>query len=869
MDDQNLSKEELLKKYNTNVKTGLSSSNIEELLSKYGKNQLKEKKKKSLLQKFIEQFKDLMVIILIIASIISFVIAILEHDKGELFEPLLIAFIVIMNAILGVVQESRAEKSLEALKKLSSQNARVIRDGKEIIIDAVNLFPGDIIKVEAGDFVPADARLLESSNLKCEESILTGESLPSEKDAYCEIEPDAQLGDRKNMIFSGCSVVLGTALALVVKTGMDTQIGNIANLLDNEEEQKTPLQEKMTQLGKYLGVMSLVACAIIFIIGFLNGIKLKDIFMTSVALAVSAIPEGLPATITIVLSIGVQRMVSKNAIIRKLTAVETLGSASIICSDKTGTLTKNRMTLVTAYTDALKKEEEITNNNSESVKELLKYATLCCDGAVTITENGEKHIGDPTETSIIKGAMINGMSKEELNNTHERIATIPFDSDRKLMTSVNKIDGKNVVIVKGAFECLMSKCIKGDLELAKKYTEDMSSKALRVIAIAYKYVDNIEEITEEKLESDLIFLGLVGMIDPAREEVKDAVDMCKMAGIKPIMITGDHITTAKAIAQKIGIYNENDLAITGKELDNLDENNFMSKIKNISVYARVSPQNKIRIVKAWQSLGEVVAMTGDGVNDSPALKAADIGCAMGITGTDVAKNASEMILTDDNFATIVHAVREGRGIYENIRKVIEYLIGSNIGEVLVVFVAMLLWRVTPLESMQLLWINLVTDGLPAIALGMTKVDKDVMKKKPKRKNEGVFANKLGIRVFLEGALFAAATLVSFYIGNKRGDFLTGKTLAFITLSLSQVLFTYVVKSNNSVFNRELFDNKYLNMAALTSIILISLVLFTPLVNLFELCKLAVYLYGVAIICSIVPVLIIGVLKTIKRKKPNI
>lgn len=860
MEDFTLSKQELVKKYGTDEKKGLSSSKVEELAIKYGKNQLREKKKKTLLQKFIDQFKDVMIIILIIASIISFVVAIFEQDKGEIFEPILIAFVVIMNAILGVIQENRAEKSLEALKKLSTQNARVIRDGQEFVIDALNLVPGDIIKLEAGDFVPADARLIESSNLKCEESILTGESLPSEKDANEEITEDAQLGDRKNMIFSGCSVVLGTALAVVVKTGMDTQIGHIANLLDSEEEQKTPLQEKMTHLGKYLGIMAVIACAIIFIIGLLDGIKLKSIFMTSVALAVSAIPEGLPATITIILSIGVQRMVSKNAIIRKLTAVETLGSASIICSDKTGTLTKNRMTLVTAYTDELKKEEDISKNNSESVKELLKYATLCCDGTVTITENEEKHIGDPTETSIIKGAMINGMDKDELNKIHERVASIPFDSNRKLMTSVNKVDNKYIVIVKGAFESLMDKCIKGDLELAKKYTETMSSKALRVISVAYKYIDKLGDITEENLENNLIFLGLVGMIDPEREEVKDAVNICKNAGIRPIMITGDHITTAKAIAQKIGIFKDGDLAITGRELDNLEEKDFMDKIRKISVYARVSPQNKIRIVKAWQNLNEVVAMTGDGVNDAPALKAADIGCAMGITGTDVAKNASDMILTDDNFATIVHAVREGRGIYDNIRKVIEYLIGSNIGEVLVVFVSMLIWRVTPLESMQLLWINLVTDGLPGIALGMTKVDKDVMNNKPKKKNAGVFANKLGLRVFLEGVIFACATLLGFCIGKEKGGFLVGKTVAFTTLSLSQVLFTYVVKSKKSIFNKELFDNKYLNLASLSSIILIALVLFTPLVNLFGLCKLEMSLYGVAALCASIPLVIISLLK---------
>ena len=854
--------DDILREYNTNKNTGLTSDEVLSLASKYGKNQLKEKKKKSLFTKFVEQFYDPMIIILIIAAIISFAIAVIEKDRGELFEPILIIFVVLMNAILGVIQESRAERSLEALKKMSALNTRVIRDGKESIIDASNLVPGDIIKLEAGDFVPSDARLIESANLMCEESILTGESVPSEKDANSEISEDAPIGDRKNMVFSGCSVVSGTALAVVTQIGMDTQIGNIAHLLENESDQKTPLQNKMAQLSKYLGIAALIACVMIFVIGILDGMNIKNIFMTSVALAVSAIPEGLAATITIVLSIGVRRLVAKNAIIRKLPAVETLGSASVICSDKTGTLTKNRMTLLTAYTDTLKSEEQISDNNSQSVKDLLKYATLCCEGNVVMDRDEEKHIGDPTETSIIKALIMNGMTKQDLNNRYERLACIPFDSDRKLMTSVNRIDGKNVVIVKGAFDVLANRCISGDLELAKKHTDEMSKKALRVIAIAYKYIDNLDDISEKNLEQGLTLMGLVGMIDPPRDEAKNAVLTCKSAGIKPVMITGDHIITAKAVATDIGILQQGDLAITGLELDNLKEEEFVEKIRNISVYARVSPQNKIRIVKAWQKVGEVVAMTGDGVNDAPALKAADIGCAMGITGTDVAKNAADMTLTDDNFATIVDAVREGRGIYENIKKVIEYLLGTNIGEVLIVFISLILWGITPLESMHLLWINLVTDGLPAIALGMTKVDSDIMTKKPKKKNEGVFANKLGLKVFLEGIIFSSVSLVAFYVGKMTGNILAAKTMAFIVLALSQVVHTYNIKNKGTVFSKETFDNKYLNLACLGSVILVFVVLFTPLVNLFELCKLTPSLYLTALILVFLPVGIFEIIKAL-------
>jgi len=589
-------KEEVLSGLSADVSNGLCSEKVKELQKKYGENKLKEKKKKSNLQRFFDQFKDVMIIILIIAAVVSFGVVIAEKEWAELFEPALILLIVILNAVMGVYQEGKAEKALDALKNMSAPHARVIRDGKEQIINASYLVPGDIIKLEAGDFVPADARLLESSSLKSEESALTGESVPSEKDADAQIAEDAPIGDRSNMVFSGCSITYGTALAVVTSTGMDTQMGKIANLLHGEGETQTPLQKKLAQLGKYLGIMALAACAVIFIVGLLNNIPVMEIFMTSVSLAVSAIPEGLPAIVTIVLSIGVQRMVKKNALIRRLPAVETLGSASIICSDKTGTLTQNRMTLKKAYVDG-GEIEDITYNDSEKVKALLNYGTLCCEGSVIFGEDTEQHIGDPTETAIVYAAHKNGFTKEALNKDYPRLATIPFDSDRKLMSTVNKIGDKNIVIVKGAFDMMAERCIKGDLNKAKQITEDMSENALRVLAIGYKIIDKVpENPTSEELENGLTFMGLVGMIDPPREEAKVAVATCRKAGIKPVMITGDHVVTAKAIAKELGIFLEGDMAITGSELDAMTEEELDSKVEQISVYTRVSPENKIRIV---------------------------------------------------------------------------------------------------------------------------------------------------------------------------------------------------------------------------------------------------------------------------------
>lgn len=854
----------LLDELSTDEKRGLDPTTLDTLYEKYGKNKLAEKKKKGLFARFIDQFKDVMILILIAAAAVSFVIACIERSPKDFVEPALILVIVIVNAIMGVMQESKAEKALDALKNMSAPHARVIRGGVESIIDAADLLPGDIIKIEAGDFIPADARILEASGLKCEESALTGESVPSEKDASGEVAADAPLGDRTNMVFSGCSVSYGSGVAVVTSTGMNTEMGKIAGLLDSAEDTQTPLQQKLASMGKYLGVVALAACAIIFVIGLANNIPPLEIFMTAVSLAVSAIPEGLPAIVTIVLSIGVRRLVNKNAIIRRLPAVETLGSASVICSDKTGTLTQNRMTLVKAWHSG----GDLTNIEggelSDEVKKLLLYGSLCSDGSVVFDGETETHIGDPTETAIVLAAHRAGMPKDELSKKYPRKFTLPFDSDRKLMSVVCEIDGKLLLIVKGAFDVMAKRSVSGDITTGERVCDQMSRDALRVLAIGCKELDALptgDSVNAADIEQGLTFVGLVGMIDPPRPEAKAAVAVCRRAGIKPVMITGDHVVTASAIARELGILEDGDLAITGAELDAMNDGELDEKIRNISVYARVSPENKIRIVRAWQRKGEVVSMTGDGVNDAPALKAADIGCAMGITGTDVAKGAADMTLTDDNFATIVDAVREGRGIYSNIKKVVGFLLGTNIGEVLVVFVSMLLWHKSPLLSMHLLWINLVTDGLPAVALGMEAVESDVMEKKPKAKTEGIFAHGFGLRIILQGFMFGFLALCAFAVGMKvTGTDAGGQTLCFMVLGLSQIVQAFNMRSEHSLFKIGPFTNKMLCKAALLSVVLVAAVMFTPLSGVFGLCYLPWQLYLVGIGLILAPLAVMEISK---------
>ena len=863
MDYHNQSPQQVLQALQSDDHRGLTAQQAQQRQAQYGPNQLRGKKKKSPLRRFAEQFIDPMILILLAAAAVSFGVACYEGQWEDFFEPVLILLIVVANAVMGVAQENKADKALEALQSLSAPHARVLREGAEQVIDAAGLVPGDVIRLEAGDFIPADARLLTASRLQCEESALTGESVPADKDAGAAVPADAALGDRVTMVYSGCAVTDGTATAVVTATGMQTQMGRIANLLDQEDDNSTPLQHRLAQLSKYLGVAALAACAVIFGIGLSSGIPLLEIFMTAVSLAVSAIPEGLPAIVTIVLAMGVQRMVKRNAIIRRLPAVETLGSASVICSDKTGTLTQNRMTLVKVYLDG-GATEDVSESNSPDARRLLEYGVLCSNGTVRFDSEGEHAIGDPTETAIVVAAHRNGLEQAALGERFPRLLELPFDSDRKRMSVVCRVDGRLLAITKGAFDMMVPLCVQGDLEAARRANDAMSADALRVLAVGYRWLDALpEQADAAALEQGLTFAGLVGMIDPPRPEAEQAVALCRQAGIRPVMITGDHVITASAIARELGILRAGDRAITGAELDAMDEDTLRREVEQISVYARVSPENKIRIVKAWQSRDEVVAMTGDGVNDAPALKAADIGCAMGITGTDVAKGAADVTLTDDNFATIVDAVREGRGIYANIRKVVGFLLGTNIGEVLTVFTAMLLWRKTPLLSMQLLWINLVTDGLPAVALGVEPVEPEIMSQPPKPRSEGIFAHGMGLRVALQGLMFGALPLLAFRLGEQvTGRLAGGQTMAFMVLALSQIVQAYNMRSEHSLFRIGFFGNKKLNMAALLSLALVLLVLLTPVSVAFGLIALPWRLYLAGAGLTLSPLVIMELAKAV-------
>lgn len=843
---------------------GLSSQEADEKLEEFGKNELKEKAKKSNLSRFLDQFKDMMIIILLIAALVSFVIALYEGETKAFAEPILILLIVILNALMGSLQEAKAEKALEALKSMTSLQARAYRDGEEVVLDSSLLVPGDLIHLEAGDFVPADARLIESSSLKSDESALTGESLAVEKNAMDQVEENSALGDRTNMVYSGCPISYGTAKALVTSTGMNTQIGRIAQLLHGEEEGQTPLQEKLGNLGKSLGFIALAACGLVFIVGLIDKIPPMVIFMTSVSLAVSVIPEGLPAVVTIVLSLGIQRMVKKNAIIRRLPAVETLGSASVICSDKTGTLTLNQMTLVEAYVG---EEIETIEKASPELDRALTLASLCSNASIRLEEGEAVHIGDPTETALVYGAYLRDIHQDKINKDYPRVLELPFDSERKLMSTIHEYEGGYLVITKGAYDVLEKISTTDKLARAQDIVEEMSSKALRVLGLATKVLEELpEDLSPENIEKDLEVQALFGMIDPPRPEAKLAVDKCKRAGIRPVMITGDHILTAKAIAKDLGIYEDMDEAITGAELDQLSDEELARHIEKIAVYARVSPENKIRIVKAWQDKGQVVAMTGDGVNDAPALKAADIGCAMGITGTDVAKSAADMTLTDDNFATIVAAVEEGRGIYSNIRKVVGFLLSCNIGELFSVLIAMLIWKDTPLMSMHLLWINLVTDGPPALALGVEAVEKGVMEMKPIKRDESIFARGLGFRIAIQGLMFTSITLLAFYLGKTiGGDMLSARTMAFIVLANGQLVHSINMRSQKSLREIGVFTNRTLNLAILLSLALMMLVIF-PLHELFQIKILSPKLYLYAGLLSLVPLFFEEIRKSLVKAK---
>lgn len=856
-----LTADEVKKKLNTDAYRGLTDKEVLKRRKKYGYNKLDEKKKESIIFKFISQFKDFMIIILLIAALVSAIVSYFEGTK-EYTDSIIIVVIVVINALIGVIQESKAEKSLEALKKLSSPTSKVLRNGKTITIDSTLLVPGDIIELEAGNFVPADCRLISSYNLKIEESALTGETVPVTKDANTKLQNNIALGDMVNLAFATTIVTNGHAQAIVTETGMNTKVGKIAKMIINDEAPQTPLQKKLAGIGKSLGIICLVICVAIFIIGLFKGISVSEMFMTSVGLAVAAIPEGLPAVVTIMLSIGVTKMSKNNAIIRKLPAVETLGSSSIICSDKTGTLTQNKMKV----TRICNYKEDITNDtHSKNFNFILELGSMCNDCKI----NGKTVIGEPTESAIVNAGLKYGKNKNTLYEQMRRVNEIPFDSERKMMTTIHKIGSKYRIITKGAPDVIIQKCNyiynNGSTNYMNTSTqnnilntnEKMATEALRVIAIAYKDVSSLpNNINSENIEKDLVFVGLIGMIDPPRAGVKEAIFTAKKAGIKTVMITGDHILTAKAIAKDLGIYSDGDIAITGNELDKLSDREFQKNIMKYSVFARVSPEHKVKIVKAFQKTGNVVAMTGDGVNDAPALKNADIGVSMGLNGTDVAKNASDMVLTDDNFVTIVKAVKEGRHIYDNIKKAVHFLISTNVGEIVTIFLGLILGLETPLLAIHLLWINLVTDSFPAIGLGLEPEDKYIMNRKPKNPKKGLFADGLWFKIFFEGCMIGILTLLAFYIGSTQYGINVGRTMAFLTLGLTELIHSLNIRSDESLFEIGLFKNKYLIFAFLLGAILqIGVSIIPQVATIFDVMPLSPIQWIYTIVISICPLFI--------------
>lgn len=881
---------EVARKLRTSIDRGLSKEEAENRKNKHGPNKLEEQKKESLFIRFIKEFKDFMIIILIIAAIISAVVSYIQGEN-DYIDSIIIISIVVLNAIMGLVQEAKAEKSLEALKDMSAPVAKVRRDGRIVTIKGTEVVPGDIVLLEAGNFVPADCRLINSYNLKIEESSLTGETVPVTKDAGVLLDSKTQVGDTLNMAFANTIVVNGHGEGIVTDIGMNTKVGQIAKMIITNESPETPIQKKLGEVGKTLGIACLCICAFIFVIGILKKIEPIEMFMTSVGLAVAAIPEGLPAIVTIMLSIGVTRMARKNSIIRKLPAVETLGSSSVICSDKTGTLTQNKMKVT--------KIMDIKGESLDFQKDIiLELGTMCTDV--------EEEVGEATELAIINAAREQGKYKERLYQKFTRINDIPFDSDRKMMSTIHKInlekvgddensledikitelihnkEEKFLCVTKGAPEVILKNCSKYylngkvnvlDNEMVRNIeniNSKMAENALRVIAVAYSTIPRLpSNLESETIEKNLTFVGLIGMIDPPREGVKEAVQNCKKAGIKTVMITGDHILTAKAIAKELGIMENNNLAITGKELDRISKIELEKNISKYSVFARVSPEHKVRIVEAFQKTGAVVAMTGDGVNDAPALKKADIGIAMGKNGTDVAKNAADMILADDNFITIVEAVKQGRNIFENIRKAIHFLIATNIGEIVTIFMGLVLGLKSPLLAIQLLWINLITDSLPAIAIGLEAPDKNLMNKKPRNSRKSIFADGLWSKIILEGIMIGMLTLVAFSIGTNLYGLEVGRTMAFVSIAMLELIHSFNIKSEESIFKVGLLENRYLIGAFLLGTALqVAVVMIPAFANIFGLIPLngTQWLYTLGI--SIMPIIIIELQKKLDNYLRN-
>lgn len=865
--------DEIVKKLGSNEDKGLDDASILEKQKKYGANEFEEGKKETTLEKVGHHLAEITTIILLVAAAISAYLA-LTTGYGWA-KVIVILAIVVLNIVLGIYQENSAEKALDALKNMNAHLTTVIRSGVRKPIDAKELVPGDIIELQAGDLVPADARIIESSSLQVEESALTGESLPVEKDGNLTITEDVPLGDRLNMVYSGCLVTNGRAKAIVVETGMDTEMGKIASLINNTTKLKTPLQIRLKELAKRLSLVAIVAGILIFGIGVLiHGETMIEMLMVAISLSVAAVPETLPVIVTLTLTYGVKNMVKKNTIIRRIPAVETIGNTSVICSDKTGTLTQNKMQVQKIWAaNALPKSVNELFTNEEN--QLLELLSISNNATVELIEEKEQIIGDPTESAIIGLLQAKGITKASLEEKYPRVFELPFDSERKLMTTIHKTDNGYIAITKGAFDRIPVTFSPELLNEAKRVHDEFAEDALRVISAAYQTFDTMPtELTAEALEHDLIFLGMVGMIDPPRPESRPAVLAAKKAGIKTVMITGDHIVTASAIAKEIGILEEGDLAITGQDLDKMNQAELEAKVRDVSVYARVSPEDKIRIVQAWQANGEIVAMTGDGVNDAPALKAADVGIAMGITGTDVSKNAADMILTDDNFATIVDAVAEGRTAYENIRKTIYFLLSTNFSQIFIMLIAVILGWGVPVVAVQLLLINVVSDGIPGFWLSLEKPDADIMNRKPIGKDAGIFANGLGKKVGTQAVVFTIVTLIGFYIGqfvtvssSIGASYEVGMTMSFVILAWSSVAHIFNVRSDKSIFKVGILSNPRLFYSALGSmLIILGLALIPSLATIFFLVPMSLTHWIISFVLAMSPLVFVEIQKNFFTKK---
>ena len=860
--------EEVRKVTEADPDTGLSSQEVDERRKKQGLNKFNEAPKESMIKKFFRSLSDFTTIVLLIAAVISFYTA-FATEHGDLFEGLLIIAIVVINSVLSIVQEGNAEKALESLQDMNKQTATVIRDGKVTTVESEQLVVGDILVLESGDAISADARLIEASQLRVEESALTGESEAVEKDAAFVAKEDESLGDQLNMVFKGCTVAAGRGKAIVTAIGMATEMGKIADLLNENTMQKTPLQVRLNQLGKRISMIALAAAALVFVIGELQGEPLLEMFMTSISLAVAAVPETLTVIVTLTLAYGVQKMARKHAIIRQLPAVETLGTANVICSDKTGTLTQNEMRVRRVWS----KDDEVTNiedSMTNSAMEILKMAALCTDVMVEQEDDDLVIKGNPTEVAIVRAVEENYHTKAELEEKYPRVNELPFDSERKMMTTVHQMGEKYISITKGAFDVLAPRFSSGDVEQAGIVNDRFGKRALRVIAVGYAtYDEEPQDISSEALEKDLRLIGLIGMIDPPRPESKGAIKRAKKAGIKTVMITGDHVVTASAIAKELGILNDPSEALSGSELHQLSDEELDARVKALSVYARVTPEDKIRIVKSWQRTGAVVAMTGDGVNDAPALKASNVGCAMGITGTDVAKSAADMILTDDNFATIVDAVSQGRSVYQNIRKAINFLLSCNISEIFIVLIAMLLGWGAPFTAVQLLFVNVVADGLPGFALGREPAEHGIMDQPPIPKNEGIFARGLLQKIAINAGVFTIVTLFGYYLGSYVDTISpwvdasqhVGQTVAFLILAYSSILHVFNVRSSQSIFKVNLATNKALFEMALLALAITTAVALLPFTQeLFGLVHISLNHWFLVGILSIVPIAVNELIK---------